>query len=46
MTAVIFCVAFIIGGACEEVAKYYGFNLEKKIRELQFGSWQIVFNML
>ena len=46
MTVIVFAVAIIICGACEEVARYYGFNLEKKIRELQFNSWQIVFNML
>lgn len=38
MTIIVFAVAIIICGACEEVARYYGFNLEKKIRELQFNS--------
>jgi hypothetical protein len=35
MTTIIFAVAIIICGACEEVARYYGFNLERHIREMQ-----------
>lgn len=37
MTLIAFSAMILISGACEAITEHYGFNLERKIKEMQFG---------